>query len=302
MGRLVRAITADGFVQMSALDSRDIVQRAHEIHGTSSVVTAALGRTLTAASILGNALKGNGSSLTLKINGDGPVRFLLAVSDADGNVRGYAGNPQVSLPPRADGKLNVGAAVGQNGLITVIKDLNLREPYVGSARLVSGEIAEDVTAYLAESEQIPSACALGVLVSSASGEVLSAGGYVVQLLPGAPEDAVDALEENIRAAGPVTPMLEKGMTPEDIVRTVLEGLEPQILSGEEVEYRCTCSRRRAHDILLGLTREELEDMLREGRDIEMGCQFCDSQYVFTPAELSEILDEKNSRPNEEEKE
>ena len=299
MGRLVRAITADGFIKMGTVDTTDIAQRAHEIHGTSSVVTAALGRTLSAASLLGNELKGKGASLTMRISGGGPVGYLMAVSDADGNVRGFAQNPQVALPLREDGKLNVGGAVGKNGLITVIKDINLREPYVGSAALVSGEIAEDVTAYLAESEQIPSACALGVLVATEDGHVLASGGYIIQLLPGAPEDCIDRLEENIRLAGTVTPMLERGMTPEDIVCEVLRGMDPEILSTQTVEYRCFCSRQRARELLRTLRRDEILDMANDNKNIEMGCQFCDAQYIFTPQELLDILKEKEASDGEE---
>lgn len=302
MGLLVRAITADGFIKMGVVDTTDIAQRAHEIHGTSSVVTAALGRTLSAASLLGNELKGKGASLTMRIAGGGPIGTLMAVSDADGNVRGFAQNPQIALPLREDGKLDVGGAVGKNGLITVIKDVNLREPYVGSAALVSGEVAEDVTAYLAESEQIPSACALGVLVATDDGHVLASGGYIIQLLPGAPEDCIDRLEENIRLAGPVTPMLERGLTPEKIVFEVLRGMEPEILSTQTVEYRCFCSRARARELLLALNHAEILEMAEEKKDIEMGCQFCDAQYIFTPNELRDILREKEMSSREEEQE
>lgn len=298
MGTIVRAISADGLVKISAVDACDIVERARQMHHTTPVITAALGRSLAAASIMGNQLKGIGSSMTIRINGGGPCGSIIVVSDPEGNVRGYVQEARVQLPNRPDGKLDVGAAVGRDGLITVIKDVNLKEPYVGSTQLISGEIAEDITAYLVESEQSPSACALGVLVSTADEHVIAAGGYIIQLLPGADEELITVLEDNIAKAGPVTSMLEKGIGPEGVIKTVLADMMPEILSSEPVEYKCFCSQQRAYDIVASLAVSELEEMLDEGDDIEVGCQFCDNKYIFTSHDLKRMIDEKNSGDSE----
>ncbi len=299
MGTLTRAISSDGFVKMCVVDACDIVERARVMHGTTPVVTAALGRTLSAASIMGNQLKGRGASMTVRINGGGPCGSIIVVSDPEGNVRGYVQEPRANLPNRPDGKLDVGGVVGTNGLITVIKDVNLKEPYIGSTQLISGEIAEDVTAYLVESEQTPAACALGVLVSTADQHVIAAGGYIVELLPGADEELISALEKSIADAGPVTTMLEKGIGTDGIIHAVIGAMDPQILTTEHVEYRCFCSHERAYDIVKSLAVAELEDMLKDGEDIEVGCQFCDSKYVFTPRDLSEMIADKLANPDDE---
>ena len=239
--QLVRAISKDGFVKAAAVSTRALTERARQIHQTSPVATAALGRLLAAGSMMGNELKGDGSSVTLRIKGDGPLGTLLVVADNEGNVRGSVQNPQIDLPIREDGKLDVGGAVGHGGTLTVIKDLNLKEPYVGSVDLLGGEIAEDLASYFVESEQIPTACGLGVLVDR-DRSVLRAGGYLIQLLPGAPEGIIDRLEKGIMAAGPVTNLLLENDDPESLLRRVMKDFELEILETVPVEYRCYCSR------------------------------------------------------------
>ena len=241
MGKLVRAISGDGFIKMTAVETRDIVERARRIHTLTPVATAALGRTLSAASIMGNALKETDGSVTIRINGGGPIGSIVVVSDSEGNVRGYVQNGEVDLPLKENGKLDVSGAVGTDGMLTVIRDMNMREPYVGSVGLISGEIAEDLAAYFVESEQTPAACALGVLVDTDQ-SVIAAGGYIIQLLPGAPDGIAAGLEQNIMNTGAVTGMLSSGATPEDIVKMVLIGFNPRILETSDVEYRCFCSR------------------------------------------------------------
>ena len=243
MDKLVRAISSDGMVQAVAVSTRDLTERARNIHTTLPVATAALGRTLAAASMMGNALKGQGASLTLQIKGGGPLGTVLAVSDAEGNVRGYVQDPFVDIPLRPDGKLDVGSAVGFDGNLTVIKDLGMKEPYVGSVQLLGGEIAEDLAAYFVESEQIPTACALGVLVDRDQ-SVKVAGGYIIQLLPGATEDTIVKVEGGVMAAGAVTGLLEKNDDPEAMLREVLSDFDIEILETSPIEYRCYCSRDR----------------------------------------------------------
>ena len=249
--RIVRAISTDGMVQAAAICSRDLVERARNIHQTLPTATAALGRALTGASLMGNALKGQGASVTLQFKGNGPLGTVLAVSDAAGNVRGYVTNPQTDLPLRSDGKLDVGAAVGHEGTLTVIKDLNMRDPYVGTVDLLGGEIAEDIAGYFVESEQIPTACALGVLVDRDQ-SVRSAGGYLIQLMPGATEDTIVKVEGGIMAAGAVSALLEKDADPEHLLRTVMSDFELKILESDPVEYRCYCSRERVERALISL--------------------------------------------------
>ena len=287
MGKLIRCITSDGLVMASAVDSTDIVSKAEEIHKTSAVVTAALGRLLTATSLMGNMLKGAKNTITVKVAGDGPVGSLIAVADAEGNVRGYAVNSVVELPLKPNGKLDVSGAVGTNGTLYVIKDLGLKEPYNGFVPLSSGEIAEDITAYYAVSEQIPTVCALGVLVNPDL-TVKKAGGYIIQLLPAVmnDENIIGKLEENIRHIPPVTAMLEDGMDIEDIVRKALEGFETEVLYEQEVEYKCTCSRKRIEKAIKSLGKEELISMADEMEEAEVNCQFCNKKYVFSKEELN----------------
>ncbi len=248
---IVRAISADGLVQAAAICSRELTERARQIHHASPVATAALGRALAGASMMGNALKGQGASLTLQIKGGGPLGTVLAVSDAEGNVRGYVANPQVDLPLRDDGKLDVGGAVGGEGTITVIKDLHMKEPYVGTVDLMGGEIAEDIAGYFVESEQIPTACALGVLVDR-DHSVKAAGGYLIQLMPGAGEDTIAKVEGGIMAAGPVSAILDRDPDLEHLLRTVMSDFELKILETCPVSYKCYCSRQRVERALLSL--------------------------------------------------
>ena len=292
MDRILRATAGDGFVKMSAVTARDTVQRAKEIHNCTPTTTAALGRTLCGASILGNLLKEESGTLTIRINGGGPAGSIIAVSDCEGNVRGYIQEPSVDLPLRSDGKLDVGGAVGRNGMLTVSRDIGLKEPYIGSTQLVSGEIAEDLTTYMLESEQIPAACGLGVLVDTDL-SVKAAGGFIVQLMPGAPEEYIDLLEENIFLMDQLTTILdEDGL--EEVFAQVLKGLPYHIVSEDEISYRCYCSRDRVSQAILSVGKDELESMISEGKDIDVSCQFCDALYSFTPADLTALLEEAES--------
>ena len=286
--QLVRAISKDGYVKAVAVSTRDLTERARQIHKTLPVATAALGRTLAAASMMGNALKGEGASLTLQIKGGGPIGTILAVADSDGNVRGTVDNPQVDVPLRADGKLDVGAAGGFDGALTVIKDLNMKKPYVGSVGLLGGEIAEDLAAYFVESEQIPTACGLGVLVDRDQ-SVLTSGGYLIQLLPGATEDIITMVEGGIYAAGPVTELLKEDSDPESLLRRVMSDFELEILEKSDIEYKCYCSRERMEKALISLGPEELEAMIAEQGDVTLSCQFCDNDQLFTKEQLTEML-------------
>ena len=286
---LVRGMTMDGFVKVVAIRSTEIVRRGAEIHKTTPNATAAFGRVLTAASMMGNMQTVDNGSMTLQIRGDGPIGTIVCVSDPTGNVRGYVYNPNVPLVEKQPGKLDVGATVG-NGMLTVIRDLQMKEPYVGSIELISGEIGDDVTAYFVQSEQIPTACALGVLVDTDL-SVKVAGGYLLQLLPGAPDEVIDKLEEGIRRAGAVTPMLEQGMTPEDILGAVCGDLGVVFMETTEVAYQCYCSRERVTSALISLGKKELAEIAAEGKAFPVECQFCDEVYAFTPEEIEKILNE-----------
>ena len=287
MGEIVRIMTTDGFVMASAITGTDIVARAQEIHHTSPTATAALGRSLLACSMMGNQLKGADNSLTLQIRGDGPLGGITCVSDSEGNVRGYVNNPAADVPRKQEGKLDVGGAVG-SGSLTVIKDLGLKDPYVGSIALVGGEIAEDVTAYFAESEQIPNACALGVLVRKDSGAVITAGGYLIQLLPGAGEDVIEKVERGIRKVGYVTGRLSEGESALDLVREVLGEFEIEVLETCPVEYRCYCTRDRVVKALVSMGSAEMRSLIDEQGSAELTCQFCDEVYKFSREDLEQI--------------
>ena len=284
MGQLLRAISKNGGVACYVAQTTDVVARAEQIHTTSAVVTAALGRLLTAASIMGSALKSEEASVTLRMMGDGPVGALIAVSDWKGNVRGYAANPVVELPLNSFGKLDVGGAVGHTGTLSVVKDLGMGDPYVGQVPIVSGEIAEDITSYFAVSEQIPTVCALGVLVNPDL-TVAAAGGYVAQLLPGAAEEDIARLEANIQKIPAISSLFAKGETPVQVMERVMEGLEPQILEETQVEYRCGCSRQRVERALASIPKEELLAMAEDPKETEVCCHFCDRKYYFTPEQL-----------------
>jgi molecular chaperone Hsp33 len=294
MDQLVRAITAGGAVKAVAVTTRALTEQARNIHKTLPTATAALGRTLAAASMMGNALKADAASLTLQIKGGGPLGTVLAVSDHLGNVRGYVQNPHTDLPLREDGKLDVGAAVGGEGTLTVIKDLGMKEPYIGSVGLLGGEIAEDLAAYFVESEQIPTACALGVLVDRDQ-SVKAAGGYIIQLLPGAGEDVIAKVEGGVLAAGPVTALLDANSDPAALLRTVLSDFEVEILETSPISYKCYCSRSRVERALISMGIPELEDLLAEQGGCELGCQFCDKVYRFTGAELQLLVEKMKAQ-------
>ena len=287
---LVRGMSMDGFVKVVAIRSTELVRRGAEIHQTTPNATAAFGRALTAASMMGNMQKVENGSMTLQIRGGGPIGTITVVSDPVGNVRGCVTEPHVPLVEKYPGKLDVGATVGTDGTLTVIRDLQMKEPYVGSVELISGEIGDDVTAYFAQSEQTPTACALGVLVD-VDCSVKVAGGYLIQLLPGAPDDVIDRLEAGIKRAGAVTKMLEQGMTPEDILGQVAGDLGVVFMETTEVAYQCYCSRDRVTSALISLGRKELEEIAEEGKTFPVECQFCDTVYEFTPEDIEKLLKE-----------
>ncbi len=288
MGRILRAISSDGAVMMCITDSSDVVAKAEQIHKTSAVVTAALGRLLTASSLMGNMLKSQDASLTLRLSGDGPCGSLIAVSDYHGNPRGYVQNAIVELPLNSHGKLDVSGAVGKNGNLYVIRDLGFGEPYVGQLPIVSGEIAEDITSYYAISEQIPTVCALGVLVNPDL-SVNCAGGYLVQLLPGADEDVITRLENNLNNLESMTQMLSKGMTIEEICNRVLDGFHPEVLDEFPTEYRCNCSKKRVEKALVSIGRDELKKIYNEEETTEISCHFCNKKYIFTKENILSLL-------------
>ena len=288
MDYLVRGMSMDGFVKAVAIRSTELVRRGAEIQGTTPNATAAFGRALTAASMMGNMQKVENGSMTLQIKGGGPIGSITCVADPVGNVRGFVAQAKVPLVEKFPGKLDVGATVGTDGTLTVIRDLQMKEPYIGSTQLISGEIGDDVTAYFANSEQTPTACALGVLIDRDQ-SVKVAGGYLLQLLPGATEETIEKLEQGIRRAGAVTPMLEQGMTPEDILGQVCGDLGIVFLETQEVCYKCYCSQERVERALISLGKEELTQIMGEGKDFPVECQFCDTIYKFTPKDIQEIL-------------
>ena len=286
MDQIVRAVTGDGFVKISAVTARDTVERARQIHSLSPTACAALGRTLCGASMLGELMKEDDASLTIRVNGGGPAGSVIAVSDSSGCVRGYVQNPQADLPTRADGKLDVGGLVGRDGMLTVSRDIGLKEPYVGSVELVTGEIAEDLAQYMVESEQIPSAVGLGVLIGTDM-SVRAAGGFIVQLMPGAPESLIEKLETNILFMDQLTTVLDEDGI-DAVISQVLFGLDPREAMRAPIEYRCSCSRGRIAGALRSIGRAELLDMAAEGRPAEVTCQFCDKVYSVSPEELTEM--------------
>ena len=285
---LVRGMSMDGFVKVVAIRSTELVRRGVEIQKTTPNATAAFGRALTAASMMGNMQKVDNGSMTLQIKGDGPIGSIVCVSDPVGNVRGYVYEPNVPVVEKYPGKLDVGATVGTDGMLTVIRDLQMKEPYVGSIPLVSGEIGDDVTAYFAQSEQTPTACALGVLVDKDC-SVKVAGGYLIQLLPGAPDETIDAVEAGIQRAGAVTKMLEDGLSPEEILGQVCGDLGVVFMETTPVEYKCYCDRKRVEAALISLGKKELTEIMEEGKVFPVECQFCDEKYLFTPEDIQQLL-------------
>lgn len=288
MGKCVRYISEDGGAFIIALDSTDMVYRMEQIHKTSAVVTAALGRLMTATSIMGTFLKGDEDSVTVKMNGDGPAGTLIAVSDSSGNARAYAQNNVVEIPLNAKGKLDVGGAVGRTGYLYVIKDIGLKDPFVGATEIVSGEIAEDITNYYSASEQTPSVCSLGVLVNTDL-TVKGAGGFIIQLLPACPEETVSAIENAVSDIPPITEMMENGLTVDDIAKRAMAGLNVDKLYECNCEYKCNCSRERVERALLSTGRDSLSEMATSKEATTVECQFCDKVYSFTPKQIEGLL-------------
>ena len=287
---IMRGMTADGYIKAAAIKSTDMVERMREIHKTLPLATAALGRSLTAASIMGDELKEENGSITLQIRGSGPLGAITAVSDSQGNVRGYLQNPACELPLKANGKLDVGSGVGKDGLLTVIKDIGGKEPFSGKVELLSGEIAEDIAYYYYISEQIPTICALGVLVDRDQ-SVKQAGGYMIQLMPGAPDGLISTLEYRVAETPSVTSLMEEGKSPDDILRFMLEGTGFQELYRHEVAYECKCSREKVERAIISIGREELKRLYEEDNSITVTCQFCDKKYTFDKADMSRLLSE-----------
>lgn len=295
MGKLIRCISKMGDLTVMAADTTDIVNRAADIHKTSAVTSAALGRLLTAASLMGSALKGKDDSITVKLNGNGPAGTVLAVSDSSGNVRGYVQNPVVEIALNKIGKLDVSGAVGTDGFVTVVKDLGLKDPYVGQTPIVSGEIAEDITAYFAQSEQIPTVCALGVLVNPDL-TIKAAGGFIIQLLPTATNETIDLVEKGLEGIEPISAMIDKSMTPEEICRHVLRYFELDVLDESNPVYKCYCSRERTEKALISVGKQGLSEMA-EDETTEVCCQFCDKKYRFSREEIKALLSKATKQAN-----
>lgn len=283
MGKIIRAVGGDDFVKISVIDARDIVETARQYHKLSPTACAALGRTMCAVSMMGDMMKEEDASVTARINGGGPIGSIVAVSDSAGNVRGYVDNPGCELPLRDDGKLDVGGAVGREGFLTVSRDIGLREPYIGSTELLSGEIAEDFSRYYVESEQVPAAVGLGVLVDT-DRSIAAAGGFIVQLMPGAPDGLIEKLEDNIFYMDTLTTILAEDGA-EEVIRQVMKDLDARVLETSEVEYRCYCSEERVRSALRSIGAQSLHELAAAGEDTVVDCQFCDKTYSFTAQEL-----------------
>lgn len=289
MGNIVRYITEDGSAYVIAADTTEMIREMEQIHKPSAVVTAALGRLLTAASMMGVMLKGAEDSITLRLNGNGPAGSLIAVSDSSGNARGYVQNSIVEIPLNDKGKLDVRGAVGTSGYLYVVKDIGLKEPFTGATEIVSGEIAEDITNYFAVSEQTPSVCALGVLVNPDL-TVNCAGGFIIQLLPGCPDETISGIEKALADIPSVTEMLSGGMNADDIAQRALKGIKVDKLDESEAQYKCNCSRKRVEAALISTGRESLKEMADSGENTTVECHFCDKVYRFTPNEINEIIE------------
>ena len=284
---IVRSTAADHQLRAFAVTSKDIVEKAREIHNTSPVATAAIGRLLTAASMMGSMMKGEKDVLTLQIECGGPIGGITVTADSNADVKGYVNNPNVILPPNAQGKLDVSGALGP-GFLNVIKDIGLREPYNGQTHLVSGEIAEDLTYYFATSEQVPSSVGLGVLMDK-DNHVRQAGGFIIQVMPDTDDEVIDKLEARLGEVHSVTEMLDKGMTPEDILNYVLEGMDVEILETVPTQYKCDCSFERVSKVIASLGKKELQEMIDDGKPVEVNCQFCGSHYKFDTEQLKEFI-------------
>ena len=288
MAKIVRTISNDASVVATAIDATDIVSEIEQIHKTSAVVTAALGRRTIGASLMGSGLKGEKDTLTLRMNGNGPTGALIAVADSFGNVKSYVCNPVVEIPLNKYGKLDVSGAVGKEGTLSVVKDMGLKEPYCGQIPIASGEIAEDIASYFAVSEQIPTVCGLGVLVNPDL-TVKAAGGYLVQLLPFADESCIDILEKNVNSLPSVTQMLSSGISAEDMAMKVLDGLKPNVMDRLEAHYKCDCSRERVEKALISIGSKELTEMADEEESSEVCCHFCGKKYIFTSDEIRQLI-------------
>lgn len=284
---MIRATAADGQIRAFAATTKEMVETAKNAHNTSPIATAALGRLMTAAAMMGSDLKGEGELLTLRIEGDGPIGGLLVTADGKGDVKGYTFNPDVMLPPNAQGKLDVGGSLGL-GVLSVIKDIGLKEPYVGQTQLITGEIAEDLTYYFATSEQVPSSVALGVLMNK-DNTVRQAGGFIIQLLPGASDEIIDRLEAKLSGISSITSLLDAGKTPEEILTDILGEFGLEILKKTPVQFHCDCERSRVEKAIISIGRKEIQDMINEGKEIEVNCQFCNKHYKFSVDELGEML-------------
>lgn len=283
---IVRATAANAQIRAFACTTRELVETARQAHNTSPVMTAALGRLLTAGAMMGSMLKGEKDLLTLQINGDGPGRGLVVTADSYGKVKGYPKVGDVILPANEKGKLDVSGALGY-GTLSVIKDMGLKEPYVGQVELQTGEIAEDLTYYFATSEQVPSSVGLGVLMEK-NNTVKQAGGFIIQLMPFTEEAVIEKLEQNLSKVASVTSMLEAGMTPEDILNTLLEGFDVEIMETTETAFSCNCSKERTQKALISIGKKELQEIIEDGETIELKCHFCNKGYEFTVEELKEI--------------
>ena len=287
MDYMIRGTAADDMVRVFAVTTRDTVERARQIHNTSPVATAALGRLLSAGAMMGPMMKGDKDLMTLRIKGDGPIGGITVTADSKGNVKGYPENPNVLIHAKPNGKLDVSGAIGK-GYLTVIRDLGLKEPYVGQVELVSGEIAEDMTYYFTTSEQIPSSVGLGVLLDKTN-FVKQAGGFIVQLMPGVKDEIISVIEKNLSGIKSVTSMLDSGMTPEDIAAFLMNGLDFKILEKTPVGFNCGCSRERMAKAVISLGEKEIQEMIDDGEPIELNCQFCKGSYEFSVDELKEML-------------
>lgn len=285
---IIRAVTADGSLRAFAVDTTCLVNEAHKMHKTYPIATAALGRLLTAASMMGSMLKSKGDTITLQLTGNGPIGRVMAVSDFEGNVKGYADNPLVELPNNDEGKLNVGGAVGRDGYLTVIRDFGLREPYIGKVPLVSGEIGDDLTSYFAISEQTPSSVGVGVLVD-VDLSVKCSGGFIVQVMPEATDADIDKLENNLSKIKSVTNLMKEGKTPEDMLDIILDGFEYEITEKTEVCYKCDCSRERVERAIISLGKKEIRKIIEEDGHAQLTCHFCDCVYDFDKEKLSHLL-------------
>lgn len=295
MDKIIRCITSDGSIMASAISSTNIVATAQQVHRLSPVATAALGRLLTGASLMGAQLKQRRAALTVRIKGDGPLGVMVASATSDGNVRGFVGNPNCETEHYENGHINVGKAVGSNGTLYVVRDYGTGEPYTGVVELVSGEIAEDITSYYANSEQIPTVCALGVLLDKQDGALLLAGGMLIQLLPGATQDICDKLEANIKKLESVTTMMAKGMAPLDMCRAALEGFELEVLDEMPVHYYCTCSRQRVEQSFASIPDDQLRGMINSTGNVEAVCHYCNKKYLFTAKEIEDFIKERKER-------